>query len=155
MPRGMHWQCGVSKPKLPSLRVRCAAVLTQEQETGASSIAGHGCPSILTYAQVAELEVSSALAGLQSYSQWQQALPNEAKRGIRSENAQVLVRGCYVSTLMQSSEPTAATMRLPATPELAADFTQLVQGYQLRTDARASQYGLFILDDSQLQLQCF
>ena len=109
----------------------------------------------LTHMQVAELEVSSALAGLHAFTHWQQALPHEATPKARGEKPQALIRGCYVSTLMQPSEAPAATSSQPVAPHLATDFSQLVQDYQLRTDARASQYGLFILDDTQLQLQCF
>ena len=105
--------------------------------------------------QVAGLEVSSALAGLHAYSQWQQALPPEGKPKARGESMQARMRACYVSTLMQPPDPTAATTSQPVTTDLAAEFSQLVQDYQLRTDARASQYGLFTLTDIQLQLQCF
>lgn len=106
------------------------------------------------HAQVAQLEVSSALAGLQAYSQWQQALPQDAKAPTSDTAAQTLIRRCYVSALMQSPEA-AGTCSQPATQGLASNFAQLVQDYQMRTDIRVSQYGLFTLDEVQLQMKCY
>ena len=105
-------------------------------------------------AQISQLEVSSALAGLQVYSQWQQALPIDGKVATSGMAPQTRIRKCYASPLMQATEATG-TFSQSATAGSAANFTQLVQEYQLRTDVRVSQYGLFTLDDLQQQMGCF
>ena len=106
------------------------------------------------HAQVAQLEVSSALAGLQAYSQWQQALSNSAKAAMTGAHAQTRIRECYVSPLVQPTEVTGGST--PAgTAGSAANFTQLVQDYHMRTDVRVSQYGLFTLDALQVEMGCY
>ena len=106
------------------------------------------------HAQVVQLEVSSALAGLQAYSQWQQAISPEAKAAISGTAAQTQIRRCYVSALMLSPEAGGASSQ-PATPGLASNFAQLVQDFQTRTDVRVSQYGLFTLGELQQQMRLF
>ena len=108
------------------------------------------------HAQVAQLEVSSALAGLQAYSQWQQALSQSAKAATSGTTAQTRIGECYASPMMQVAEATGVwTPSSGTAAESAANFTQLVQDYQMRTDIRVSQYGLFTVDALQTEMRCF
>jgi len=108
------------------------------------------------HAQVAQLEVSSALAGLQVYSQWQQVLSQSSKAATSGTAAQTRIGECYASPTMQAAEaPGVWTSSSGSAAGSAANFTQLVQDYQMRTDVRVSQYGLFTVDALQTEMRCF
>lgn len=98
--------------------------------------------------QVESLEVSPILAGLEVHQQWLTRLPTAsaaAKQAASRRSAQH--SRCYMYPLMLPDEGQTAVRS--ATVDTQKAFADLVQLYHAHHEARAGQYGMFLLSQEQ------
>ena len=108
---------------------------------------------IIPAVQVESLEVSPVLAGEELHQLWLQRLPDSstvAKAAAGRRSAQHA--RCYMRPVLQPGDAQPAVTS--ATAEAQQAFTDLVQLYHAHDEARAGQYGMFLLTADQASTGC-
>lgn len=98
--------------------------------------------------QVESLEVSPILAGLEVHDLWLKRLPDgsaAAKQAVGRRSAGL--SSCYMWPVLAPEEGQPAVS--PATADTQKAFSELVQLYHAHHEARAGQYGMFLLTEEQ------